>query len=156
MSIVHHVNCSNIMSIVPKIDEVNLFVTNNQTDFVFVTETWLNDSVSSSYLHIPGYHFINKNRSSGIHGGVGIYIKNEIKFDILNYLHDPGFEVLWVRTRPIRLPRGLSCVITGTVYHPLSADDKRILDYLLKSLTEIEGRHQAAVSCYQVTLIVLM
>ena len=57
------------------------------------------------------------------------------------YLHDPDFEVLWVRTRAIRLPRGFSCVITGTVYHPPSVDDKRIVDYLLKSLTEIEGRH---------------
>ena len=62
---------ANLISIVHKIDELNLFVMSNQTDFVFVTEAWLNDFVSRSYLHIPGYHFINKNRSSGIHGVVG-------------------------------------------------------------------------------------
>ena len=69
------------------------------------------------------------------------FIFQRFSYFSLNYLHDPDFEVLSVRTRPVRLPRGFSCVITGTVYHPPSADDKRILDYLLKSLTEIERRH---------------
>ena len=47
--------------------------------------------------------------------------------------------MLWVHTRPTRLPRGVSCVVIGTVYHPPSADDLVILNYLITSLTAIEG-----------------
>ena len=129
------------MSLVPKIDEVILFVEDSNTDLLFITETWLTDLINSNYLQIPSYNLICKNRSSGAHGGVCLYINNSIKFNLLEDLHDPDFEVLWVRITPTRLPRGFSTIITSTVYHPPSADAKSMLEYLFKSLTEIEGQY---------------
>ena len=132
------------MSLVPKNDEMIPFVGDNNTDLVFITETWLTYLINTNYLQIPSYNLIYKNRSSGAHGGVCLYINNSIKFNVLEDLHDPDFEVPWVRITPTRLPRGFSSIITGTVYHPPSADAKSMLEYLFKSLTEIEGHFTAS------------
>lgn len=132
---------TNTMSLAPKIDEVISFVEVNNTDLLFITETWLTDLVSINYLQIPTYNLICKNRSSGAHGGVCLYIKNSIKYEIVEDLHVSVFEVLWVRITPTRLPRGFSSIVIGTVYHPPSANAKSMLEYLFKSLTEIEGQN---------------
>ena len=108
-------------------------------DLVCFTETWLHDGTSTDCINISGYNLIYKNRTSGIHGGVCTYIRNSIKFKTLNFLHHPDFEVLWVYVRPKRLPRGVPCIVIGTVYHPPSADDNCMIDYLSLSLTSIEG-----------------
>ena len=127
------------MSLAPKINEVICFVEDNKTDLVCITETWLTDLVSTNYLQIPTYNLICKNRSSGAHGGVCLYIKNFIKCDILEDLHVPDYEVLWIHITPTRLPRGFSSIVIGTVYHPPSSNTKSMLEYLFKSLTEIES-----------------
>ena len=132
---------TNVMSLAPKIDEVRLFVTNSNPDLVFITETWLTNAIDTNHIHIPEYNIVCKNRTSGSHGGVCLYIKNTIQFEILENLHNEQIEVLWIKTRPTRLPRGVPCVITGTLYHPPNASDDIILDYLAKSLTDLEGRY---------------
>lgn len=38
-----------------------------------------------------------------------------IKFNILRHFEDPSLEVLWVQTRPARLPRGIPCIIAATI-----------------------------------------
>jgi hypothetical protein len=42
------ITLTNTMSLVPKIDEVIPFVEDNNTDLVFVTETWLTDLINSN------------------------------------------------------------------------------------------------------------
>lgn len=42
--------------------------------------------------------------------------------------------------RPSRLPRGYSCIVLGTVYHPPSASDSEISQYLNTCLSSIESR----------------
>ena len=87
------ITLTNTMSLVPKIDEVIPFVEDNNTDLIFITET---------LQVIRSYNLICKNRSSGAHGVVCLYINNSIKFNVLEDLHDPDFEVLWVRITPTR------------------------------------------------------
>ena len=75
------------------------------------------------------------------HGGVGLYNENSIRFKCLDHLQDPTLLVLWVWLRPTRLPRGIPCIVAGTVYHPHfndSASDSIVLDYLCESLTSVE------------------
>ena len=130
---------SNTMSLAPKIDEITLCISETKPDLACFTETWLHDGISIDCINIPGYNLIYKNRTSGIHGGVCTYIRNSIKFKTLNFLHHPDFEVLWVYVRPKRLPRGVPCIVIGTVYHPPSADDNSMIDHLSLSLTSMEG-----------------
>ena len=47
--------------------------------------------------------------------------------------------MLWVHLRSTRLPLVISCIVSGTVYHPPSADERSMLDYLFTPLTSIEG-----------------
>ena len=133
---------ANTMSLAPKIDEVCCVVTDVYPDLGFFTETWLRDSSSVDDLHIPNYHFIARNRNNGmLHGGVGLYVKDGIQYKTLDHLYNGDFEVLWVWLRPRRLPRGVPCLVVGSIYHPQFVDDKAMLEYLSSSLSVIEGFH---------------
>ena len=89
----------------------------------------------------PTLSTLNKSLSLSLCELLNVGDINSIKFKVLEDLHDPDYEVLWVRITPTRLPRSYSSIITGTVYHPPSADTKSMLEYLFKSLTEIEGQY---------------
>jgi hypothetical protein len=106
---------TNVMSLAPKIDEVSLFLLNKNPDVVFITETWLTNAIDKSHINIPEYNVVCKNRSSGSHGGVCLYLRNSISYEIIDHFHNAETEVLWVKIRPTRLPRGFPCIITGTV-----------------------------------------
>ena len=134
---------ANMMSLSTKIDELRCFVNDKRTDLVSLTETWTYDShACDHHLHIPGYNLILKNRTVGIHGGIGLHINSKIRFKALTHLYYPNIEVLWAHLRPFRLPWGFPCIVFGTVYHtlhPEGACDNAMLEYLTTSLTTIEG-----------------
>ena len=44
-----------------------------------------------------------------------------------------------VKVRPHRLPRGVSCIIIGTTYHPPSANDRNMIAFLTKQLSLVES-----------------
>lgn len=69
-----------------------------------------------------------------------MYIKNYIKFNNLDDFMDSNLEVIWVQVRPTRLPSGIPSIIIGIVYHPPSAVDSVMLEYLLKSMSSIEAQ----------------
>ena len=95
------------MSLAPKMDEIRCCVSDWKPDAACFTETWLHASINDNHIDIPEYNFISKNRTTGIHGGVGLYINNSIKFRLLAHLQVNNMEVLWVWLRPKRLPRGV-------------------------------------------------
>ena len=71
-----------------------------------------------------------------------MYVKDTIPFTVLEDLEDEsGMEVLWAKMRPTRLPRGVSSIITGLVYHPPKAVNSAMLDYLTRCLVNIESRY---------------
>ena len=85
----HHapsVMVGNFMSLVPKIDEVQEFVLRNNINLAFITETWLKESVSNSVVNIPGYEIKRRDRVTNNHGGVCLYIKDNIKYRPLENL----------------------------------------------------------------------
>ena len=130
----------NVMSLAPKIDEIRLFTPQRNFDLIFLTETWLRDSVGDNIVALPNYNLIRRDRTSGVHGGVCLYSKDSINIKRLYALEDPSFEVLWIHTRPRRLPKGIPGVVTATVtYHPPSANNNDMLEYLSNSLTQVEG-----------------
>ena len=106
-----------------------------------ITETWLRDVIGDNQIALENFNLIRRDRLSGLHGGVCIYTRVEIKCKRLDELENPNFEVVWVHTRPNRLPRGVTCVILACVYHPPSSNDHEILEYLSESLTKVEGLH---------------
>jgi hypothetical protein len=129
------------MSIAPKMDEIRPFVVDSGVNIAAFTETWLKDSVLDSVVAIPGFNISRKDRDGKIHGGVCIYINNNIKFSTLNYLHNQSFEVLWTKLLPKRLPRGISSIIVGTIYHPPASCNQSMIEYLIDALTNIEANN---------------
>ena len=132
---------SNTMSLAPKIDEIRCCILELKPDVACFTETWLHDSINDNHIYIPEFNFILKNRTTGTHGGVSLYIKNSINFKSLAHLQVNNIEVLWAWLRPKRLPRGVPCIIIGTIYHPPNADDNEMLTYLSTTLTTIESQY---------------
>ena len=134
---------SNAMSLPPKIDEVSHVVQNANFDLVCITETWLQQHILDSAVAINGFNLIRRDRQETIHGGVCIYVKETIPFSILDNLNDENglLEVLWVKLRPTRLPRGISRIVAEVVYHPPKAANSPMLDYLTKCLIELEAKH---------------
>ena len=105
-----------------------------------LTETWLKDTVESSVIHITNYTLVRKDRIYAQHGGVCLYIKESIPFTVLReYERDISIEVLWCKLCPRRLPRGFSYLVVGVVYHPPTADDEQMINYLINTLSEIES-----------------
>ena len=121
------------MSLSPKIDEVREVIRDGNYEF---------DNV----INVQGYNLIRRDRVEGTHGGVCVYIKDSIAFTVLDELYDSSFEILWINTRPNRMPRGITNMIIGTVYHPPSADNSDMLDYLSNCLSFLESRFPATVA----------
>ena len=93
-------------------------------------------------VNIAGYHLYRRDRINRMHGGVCMFIKDSIISQELTELQSDEHEVLWLNVRPRRLPRGFSSIIIGVVYHPPSADNESMHDYIRDCLTKIEALHQ--------------
>ena len=131
---------ANVMSLSPKIVEIRLYVQDHVPDIMCFTETWLKDTVENSVIHIRNYTLVRKDRINAQHGGVCLYIKDTVPFTVLReYERDTSIEVLWCKSCPRRLPRGFSYIIVGVVYHPPTADDQQMMNYLINTLSEIES-----------------
>ena len=107
------------MSVAPKIDEILHVADYANFDCVCETESWLQS-------HISDHVIAQMDRNHTVNEGVCCYIRVNISFTVLQDLQDPFFEVLWIKLRPPRLPRGYTCIVLGIVYHPPSADDSAI------------------------------
>ena len=131
---------SNVMSLVPKIDELREVIHNSDVEIACITETWLRDHIDDNVVNVSGFRLVRLDRINIQHGGVCMYVRNNIQCNIVQDLLDSNFEIVWVHIRPTRLPRGIPCIIIGTLYHPPSANNQEILDHLLKCLSKIESR----------------
>ena len=69
---------------------------------------------------------IRRDRKESEHGGVCVYIKDTIKFTVLDDLEDPSFEALWIQISPTLLSKGYSYILLGAFYHPPSANDSEV------------------------------
>ena len=96
--------------------------------------------IHDNIINIQGYNLIRRDRVEGNNCGVCVYIKDSIAFTVLDELYNSSFEILWINIRSNRLPRGIINLIIGTVYHPSSADNSDMLDYLSNCLSLLESR----------------
>ena len=105
----------NIRSLLPKIDELRLMITesDSQIHILALTETWLNDLVSDAEISIPGYRIYRKDRGAK-GGGIAIYIKNDLPVERRSDLEFTDMEGIWLE---VILPK-TSSVFVGTYYRP--------------------------------------
>ena len=108
---------SNVMSLVPKIDELREVIHNSDVEIACITETWLRDHIDDNVVNVSGFRLVRLDRINSQHGGVCMYVRNNIQCNIVQDLLDSNFEIVWVHIRPTRLPRGIPFIIIGTLYH---------------------------------------
>ena len=129
---------SNVRSLKAKIDELQVVTQQNHIDVIAVTETLLNPEIPDGPVSLTDYSMVRKDRASGKRGGVVCaFIKSNITFSTLTDLSIPEIECLWLKLRPYRLPRELSCIFVGVIYHPPSADNTFLQDYLIASIDKL-------------------
>ena len=73
-----HLNAKSL-NVGDKFEEISLLVKGNEFDVFSVTETWLNDRVSSDCLQITGYNpIIRLHRHNRMVGGVALFAVNTL------------------------------------------------------------------------------
>nr|CAH7765172.1 unnamed protein product [Callosobruchus chinensis] len=118
----------NIQSLVPKLNQLKLFLEEKKFDILAISETWLNDQFSSRDLMMDGYNLIRKDRSFGRGGGVLLYVFDKFKYDVIATSCD--IEQLFVKVVYNRYS-----FVAGVVYKPLQTSYKYFIDSLETSFT---------------------
>ena len=121
----------NIVSLPKRFDEINFTMSNKFLDIMSFSETRVNSTIPDSMIHIDGYDIIRKDRSRN-GGGVCIYLRNTINYQIRHDLSPPVLEAICIEiSKPHSRP-----FIVVTVYRPpdSSPDFFIHLENLLKKI----------------------
>ena len=112
LSVVHY----NVQSLVPKLDLLTTEL--SEFDILAFTETWLNPSVPTNDLTIDSYRIPErKDRPGDSHGGVILYVKNNIHYTRRQDLELRGVESIW-----IELTLKHKHILFGVFYRPPNSE----------------------------------
>ena len=128
-----------------KVDELQAVLQENCVDLACITETWLKDPVPTAVVSIPGYVMQRNDRCDGRRGGgVAVLVRQDLPCRRLIELEAADVESVWLLFRQLRMPRYLSHVVIGAIYHPPSADDRLMTAHILNSLDTVTRSHPHA------------
>ena len=88
-------------------------------DIFTISETWLDSSVDSQVMRIPGFAFFHQDRGEHKSGGLAVYIKDTFRATLLkdvSGLSDENFPQLWIKVQV----RHCKSILICTVYRPPS------------------------------------
>lgn len=120
---------ANVRSLAPKLDELHAILDVLKPGIVCLSETWLNNSILDSAIDLVNYVCFRKDRVDRQGGGVCAYINSHLPCKRLLDFEVTNIESLWVSVRPFRLPRSISNILVGTVYHPPDSNAEK--NYIL-------------------------
>ena len=90
----------NIRSIYGKFDEIrDILLSCNKIDIFGLTETILADNDTANY-EVPGFTLIKRNRKSGPGGGVCVYVRDGINFELREDLQCDEIESIFLEIMP--------------------------------------------------------
>ena len=89
----------------------------NHFDVICVNETWCDNSIYDSELHLPGYNLLRRDRNRE-GGGVALYINDTFNFKRRDDLCDSNVECIWAEIIPPYMCTMLVCA----VYNPNGKD----------------------------------
>ena len=133
----------NIRSLAPKIDELECVINLNSADVLYVTETWLSEEISDSYVSLLNFSLFRKDRTTR-GGGIAMYVKSSIR-KILDIIKPPDMitEDMWIQLRPTRLPRQISSIPIGVTAH----DNNMLYDYIQNTVDTYLVDHPDSLVC---------
>ena len=120
-------------------------MTNNEIDICCVVETWLDTNIPTESVDLDGYVLHRRDRSDGRQcGGVAAYVRCSLPCIRVPELETPLLETLWLLYRCPRMPRSVSHLLIGVIYHPPDAVSRVMTDHLLDVIDNIMKRHPSA------------
>ena len=108
---------SNVRSVRNKVEELQYVSEYNRANVLCITESWLPPQIPDSAVNIPGFNLFRNDRTNTMRGGVCPYLRYGIPCKRLAECESPDVESLWLHLRPHSLPRSISPIILGVVYH---------------------------------------
>lgn len=117
---------------------------NNNIDICCVTETWLDPNIPTEAVDVDGYILHRRDRSDGRQGGgVAAYVRSSLHCSKLNIEHE-NLETLWLLYRGCRMPRTVSHILIGIIYHPPGAENTAMTDHIVETADLILKQHPYA------------
>ena len=86
----------NIVSLQAHIDELRVYMHSKVIDILAINESRLSSSISNGEVSIPGY-ILERNDPNRDGGGVALYIRNTINYELLHYYDDDRLEWLGIK-----------------------------------------------------------
>ena len=79
----------NSQSLYAKLEQLKVYLhtienANCQIHVICIQESWINENTDLQQFNIPGYNFISKSATCSSHGGVAMYIRDDMNYKILN------------------------------------------------------------------------
>ena len=138
----------NIRSILSKIDSIRILLQNMDLSIVAITESWLKTDIPSALIEIEGYtlhrldrSFVNQKGFTKRGGGIIIYVKNNIPFDIImGEVFNASNSDSEIATICVKRPHTRPLYLV-TVYRPPDGNIKNCistLNNLLKLLPRVD------------------
>ena len=122
---------TNIRSLTKHLTELKTIVSNLETDIIALQEIW---NPHAGYVSINNYHKIEmKKRENKRGGGVALYIKKDIKYELHKKLNEINLEKIELIAATLKLKEGNVIVIS--IYRPPDSDIKLTIKDLDKILT---------------------
>ena len=113
----HFFNCRSLSA---NFEEINtcLHSVSQNFDIIALSETWFSSNDNLNMFSLPGYQFCHMDYENRRGGGVAIYAKNFIEFDVmesLSYAVDNLLECISIK---LRASRKKSIIVTCIYWQP--------------------------------------
>ena len=140
---------TNIRSIATKLDELQQLATLNKAGAICITESWLSPNIPDSCVSMPGFNIFRKDRTDTTGGGICIYLDQKIPCKLLQSCDQNNIESLWLSIRPYSLPRSITSIILGVVYHSTrnrETENNILRDHIQKNLDTLPSKQPNALA----------
>jgi hypothetical protein len=136
---------SNVRSLRYKTDELAAVLEANNIDVSCITETWLDSNIPTEAVDINEYTCYRHDRSDGrTGGGVACYVSVHWPCSRLHEMETPDFETIWLLLRRPVMPRLVSHIVIGVIYHPPSAPSGPMVHHIINTIDAISSLHPYA------------
>ena len=115
----------NIQSLNAKFSQFKLYIEEqykSKIDIICLQETWLDTNADLSIFSLQGYSMVHRGTGVSLHGGVIIYVKNELKFTVLEteitLSTCDGLFILINVNQPMGSRMNSKKLVVGNLYRP--------------------------------------
>ena len=113
LSIVHY----NVQSIRSKVDILTAELLN--FDIILLSETWLNDSITSDEIAIVSFQIPERKDRNDGYGGVAVYVKDSVHYIRRRDLEIQSLECIWIEAK-----LGKTKLLVSVFYRPPTSDNQ--------------------------------